>query len=71
MDGLTCASHLRDLGYTPRIIALTAHDESSKRDECLMAGFSAFMAKPFNTQQLLEVVNVHATKKHNTDGINQ
>ena len=38
------------------IIAITAFNSHSKEDECLKNGFKAFIEKPFNEQQLQNII---------------
>ncbi|MDQ2995405.1 MAG: response regulator, partial [Pseudomonadota bacterium] len=42
------------------IIALTAHIDKSKQDECIGAGMEAFLNKPISPHALCEVLNQFA-----------
>ena len=61
MDGFEAARLIRayeaahGLPAVP-LVALTANVFQSDRDECRMAGMDAFLAKPFNDEQLREVL---------------
>jgi signal transduction histidine kinase/CheY-like chemotaxis protein len=61
MDGLEATVRIREqeqagqLARTP-IIALTANAMSSDRERCLQAGMDGFLSKPFNAQDLLDVL---------------
>lgn len=61
MDGLEATTlirteeHAQQLPHTP-IIALTANAMSSDREQCLNSGMDDFLSKPFNIQDLLEVL---------------
>ena len=61
MDGLEATAHIRQqehqnqLRRTP-IIALTANALDSDRAKCLAVGMDDFISKPFNTQELLNVL---------------
>jgi Signal transduction histidine kinase len=61
MDGLEATTRIRSqeqnqqLTHTP-IIALTANAMNSDREQCLAAGMDNFLSKPFNVQDLLEVL---------------
>jgi signal transduction histidine kinase/ActR/RegA family two-component response regulator len=62
MDGVEATILIRQQeqrGGLPRtpIIALTANAMSSDRDKCLQAGMDDFLSKPFNTQDLLNVLD--------------
>ena len=39
------------------IIAITAFNSHSKKDECLKNGFKAFLEKPFTEKQLQNIIN--------------
>jgi len=61
MDGLTATRALRRREadeQQPRvpIIAMTANAISSDRDACLEAGMDDYLAKPFNSSQVSEVL---------------
>lgn len=56
MDGLTATRALRMRSYLGRIIALTAHEEDSKRVECLKAGCDGFLSKPVTISKLIETL---------------
>ena len=56
MDGFEATRQIRRQGKTVPIIALTAHGERQNADECLAAGFNAYLQKPFRNRQLQELV---------------
>lgn len=58
VDGISATKALRQAGYTTPIIALTANVESS-REECLAAGFSGHLRKPFRREELLSLLANH------------
>ena len=61
MDGLEATTliraqeHAQQLPHTP-IVALTANAMSSDREQCLNSGMDDFLSKPFNVQDLLDVL---------------
>ena len=60
MDGIAAAEHIRELerhteGRVP-IVALTAHAMESDRERCLAAGMDAYVAKPFQADELYATV---------------
>jgi signal transduction histidine kinase/CheY-like chemotaxis protein len=64
MDGVEATQRIREheaahaLTPTP-IVALTANAMRSDREKCLQAGMNDFLSKPFNTQDLLDVLVRH------------
>ncbi len=62
MDGYEATRQIRSLEaehqYSPvPIIALTANSASAVRDECLDAGMTAFISKPFDEVELLATID--------------
>ena len=64
MDGIEATKHLRDLGYTNPIVALTANAVAGQADVFLRNGFDDFIAKPIDTRQLNSVLNKLVRDKH-------
>lgn len=56
MDGLTAMQELKQQGYNKPIIAMTANAMQKDRDECKEAGFSGFISKPINRNDLYLVL---------------
>ena len=70
MDGYQSTAAIRELerhsgGHTP-IIALTAHSTQSDREACLQAGMDAYLPKPINVAQLIEMTESTAAKASNS-----
>ncbi len=59
MDGFTAAGMLRDRGLKIPVIALTANAMKGFEAECLEAGYSGYMSKPINIDQLMELMAKH------------
>ncbi len=57
-DGFEAVRELRALGYTGKIMAVTAGVLGSERDACLKAGCDDYLAKPFSAQTLLGKVQL-------------
>lgn len=56
MDGITAVKKLRAEGYARPIIALTAHAMKEERIRCLDAGFTDFLSKPVNREELTRIL---------------
>ena len=57
MDGIEAAKHIRDLGYSEPIIALTANAVSGQADIFLNNGFDDFISKPIDIRQMNTILN--------------
>ncbi len=53
VDGLTICRQLRARGHTVPILFLTARDQTDQKVEGLLAGGDDYIAKPFDTRELL------------------
>lgn len=65
MNGYEATKAIRQLGNANSdipIVALTASTLSSKRNEALDAGMSDFLAKPFNPDQILDVLDKYVNE---------
>ncbi|QDT90192.1 ATP-binding protein [Gimesia algae] len=56
LDGYQTAERLRSLGFKRPIIALTADAMHGDMNRCLASGCDAFLSKPINTKELIEIV---------------
>jgi PAS domain S-box-containing protein len=57
MDGAEATKHIRDLGYTHPIVALTADAVSDREEFYLTNGFDAVVTKPVDIRLLTSVLN--------------
>jgi PAS domain S-box-containing protein len=57
LNGIETTKHLREIGYTHPIIALTANAMSGQADMFLQNGFDDFMSKPIDIRQLNAILN--------------
>lgn len=56
MDGFTATATLRQRGVTVPIFALSAHAMKGEDEKCKEAGFTGFLPKPINLDQLIKTV---------------
>jgi signal transduction histidine kinase/ActR/RegA family two-component response regulator len=56
MDGHTATRLLRERGYKQPVFALTAHAMKDEHEKGLANGFTAFLAKPIQRDQLVEAL---------------
>ena len=59
MDGLQASRALRVIRPGLNIVALTAHALPEERAQCLAAGMHGYLSKPFEPEELLEVILRH------------
>lgn len=59
MDGYRATKELRASGFGGPIVALTADAMHGDMAKCLDSGCNAYLSKPIDTQQLLQVVSKH------------
>ncbi|SIR33829.1 PAS domain S-box protein [Chryseobacterium sp. RU33C] len=70
LDGIETTKILRnELGCTTPIIALTANAFKTEIDNCISAGMNAYVTKPFNEEDLLEIIYQY-TRSEKTTNIN-
>ena len=56
MNGYEAAKHIRDLGVTTPIFALTASQDPRDKKTCLESGMNAFLAKSEDQKELFETL---------------
>jgi CheY-like chemotaxis protein len=57
LDGFEATAAIRALpGPQPVIVAVTAYARAGERDRCLEAGMDDYLAKPFQPEQLIALV---------------
>lgn len=66
MDGLTCTSKIRDIGYTNPIIAVTSHADNNSITQCLECGITKVVTKPINKKQLQDILSEYLVQKFST-----
>ncbi len=57
MDGYEATTKIRETNETITIVALTANALASDRIKCTQTGMSDYLAKPFNREQLIEILS--------------
>lgn len=65
MSGLEAARRLRGGGYAGPLLALTADVASDHRAECLAAGYSDFISKPVDYDELVAAIRAAAKRDSN------
>jgi PAS domain S-box-containing protein len=63
MNGLEAAAEIRlreNGAHRVPIIAMTAHAMRSDRDRCLAAGMDAYLSKPINAQEMIDLIETLA-----------
>ena len=65
MGGVEAMHHIRELGYTAPIIALTANATICAAKEFISKGFDDFMSKPIQMVQLDNVLKKYVLDRHN------
>ncbi|MDR0464300.1 MAG: response regulator [Treponema sp.] len=63
MDGIETAKHIRDLGYTEPIVALSANAVSGQAELFKNNGFNDFISKPIDIRQLNMILNKYVRDK--------
>ncbi|MES2963623.1 MAG: response regulator [Bdellovibrionota bacterium] len=56
LDGYSAVRRIRFDGYSGKIVALTAEEESEYREKCLEAGFDEFFSKPLSRARLTDYI---------------
>ncbi|MCL2196730.1 MAG: ATP-binding protein [Treponema sp.] len=57
MDGIEATKHIRDMGYTNAIIALTANALIGRAEMFMKNGFDGFISKPIDSRELNLILN--------------
>lgn len=57
MDGISATRNIIDYDPDAKIIAVTAVGKRGLEKECIEAGASGFVMKPFKTKDLLDAIN--------------
>jgi len=57
MDGFDATREIRKVDNDITIIALTANALSSDREKCITAGMNDYLAKPYNREQLISILD--------------
>ncbi len=61
MDGYQAVAQLRKRGYEKPIIAMTASAMAGDRERCLKAGMNDYISKPFDNNELRDMVSRYCT----------
>ncbi|MDR2581826.1 MAG: response regulator [Fibromonadaceae bacterium] len=71
MDGIETTKHIRDLGYTHPIVALTANAVIGQADIFLRNGFDDFVPKPIDIRNLNSLLNRMIRDKQSPEAIKE
>lgn len=71
MDGFEATQKIRETDKKIPIVAVTANALSTDREKCEQAGMNDYLAKPFNRQQLAEILSrwLISSSNYNTQDI--
>jgi len=69
MDGTETLQHLRELGYTQPIVALTANALIGQAEEFIKNGFNGFVSKPIQTAHLNAILVKHIKDRQSAEVI--
>lgn len=61
MDGIEAFKELRSRGLTLPVIALTAYAMNEEKQQIIEAGFDGYLSKPFNRNDLLNLIQTSLT----------
>lgn len=64
MDGYEMIKELRSKNFRTPVIALTAHAMKEDSDRAIDSGFTDYLTKPINTNELLKVIKTQAKKPY-------
>lgn len=56
IDGLDCASQIRQHDLSLPIVGITAHATEEHRQRCLASGMSDFLSKPFTCHEMEDMI---------------
>lgn len=60
LDGKKTAQRLRQLGYNGKLVAFSAGVLTTEREDCFSAGFDAFLQKPIDQSELMQLLSQFA-----------
>jgi len=66
MDGYEATKHIRELGFSKPIIAITASAIKGEHDKCIRAGMNDVLVKPFKRKDLETMLRFWSNKSTNS-----
>jgi CheY-like chemotaxis protein len=59
LDGFQAVHQLRSEGNNLPVFALTAHAMKGERERCISAGFTDYLSKPINVNNLIKLIDAY------------
>ena len=57
INGIEATRKIREMAYSGRIVAVTAHDDCALKEQALQAGVDAYLTKPFTAPHAEKIIS--------------
>jgi CheY-like chemotaxis protein len=64
MNGIEAYKKLREMGYTGKVVALTAYAMAEERENINSVGFDDYISKPYTTEEIQNLLRKYSFCKH-------
>jgi PAS domain S-box-containing protein len=64
MNGIEAYKKLREMGYTGKVVALTAYAMAEERENINSVGFDDYISKPYTTEEIKNLLRKYSFCKH-------